>query len=76
MDVNAKMVTGDQMAIARETAGKLGLGTNGLDASGFGDTKHNETAQLAESIEKSGNSNLRQPYPTKHQPSASAGKGR
>ena len=51
MGVNVKMVTGDQMAIARETAGKLGLGTNILDASGFGDTKHQETAQLAESIE-------------------------
>ncbi len=41
------------MAIARETAGKLGLGADILDASGFGDTKHPETAQLAESIEKS-----------------------
>jgi H+-transporting ATPase len=40
------------VAIARETAGKLGLGTNILDAGGFGDTKHHETAQLAESIEK------------------------
>jgi H+-transporting ATPase len=52
MGVNIKMVTGDQVAIARETAGILGLGTNILDASGFGDTKHHETAQLAESIEK------------------------
>ncbi len=52
MGVNVKMVTGDQLAIARETAGKLGLGTNILDAGGFGDTKHHETAQLAESIEK------------------------
>jgi H+-transporting ATPase len=52
MGVNVKMVTGDQVAIARETAGKLGLGTNILDASGFGDTKHHETGQLAESIEK------------------------
>ena len=52
MGVNVKMVTGDQVAMARETAGKLGLGTNILDASGFGDTKHHETAQLAESIEK------------------------
>jgi H+-transporting ATPase len=50
--VNVKMVTGDQLAIARETATKLGLGTNILDASGFADTKHHETAQLAESIEK------------------------
>lgn len=52
MGVNVKMVTGDQVAIARETAGKLGLGTNILDASGFGDTKHHETAQLTESIEQ------------------------
>jgi H+-transporting ATPase len=51
MGVDVKMVTGDQVAIARETAGKLGLGPNILDASGFGDTKHHETAQLAESIE-------------------------
>lgn len=52
MGVNVKMVTGDQVAIARETAGILGLGSNILDASGFGDTKHHETTQLAESIEK------------------------
>jgi H+-transporting ATPase len=52
MGVNVKMVTGDALAIAHETAVKLGLGTNILDASGFGDTKHHETAQLAESIEK------------------------
>jgi H+-transporting ATPase len=52
MGLNVKMVTGDQLAIARETAGQLGLDTNILDASGFGDTRHHETAQLAESIEK------------------------
>jgi H+-transporting ATPase len=52
MGVNVKMVTGDQLAIGRETAGQLGLGTNILDASGFGDARHHETAQLAESIEK------------------------
>jgi H+-transporting ATPase len=52
MGVNVKMVTGDQLAIGRETAGQLGLGTNILDASGFGDTRHHETAQLGESIEK------------------------
>jgi H+-transporting ATPase len=52
MGVNVKMVTGDALAIARETAGKLGLGTNILDAGGFGDTKHHETAQLVETIEK------------------------
>jgi len=52
MGVQVKMVTGDQMAIARETARQLGLGTNILDASGLGDTKHHETEQSAESIEK------------------------
>ena len=52
MGVNVKMVTGDQVAIAKEIATKLDLGTNILDASGFGDAKAHETAQLAESIEK------------------------
>jgi len=51
MGVKVKMVTGDALAIARETAKKLGMGANILDASGFGDTKHHETAQLAASIE-------------------------
>ena len=52
MGVNVKMVTGDQLAIARETARQLGMGTNILDASGLGDTKHHETAQSAEAIEE------------------------
>ena len=52
MGVSVKMVTGDQVAIARETARQLGLGTNILDASGLGDTKHHESAQSAEAIEK------------------------
>ena len=52
MNVNVKMVTGDQVAIGKEIASQIGLGTNLLDASGFGDTKHHETGRLAESIEK------------------------
>ncbi|MDR3556454.1 MAG: plasma-membrane proton-efflux P-type ATPase [Syntrophobacteraceae bacterium] len=52
MGVKIKMVTGDALAIARETAGKLGLGANILDAAGLGDVKHQETAPVAESIEK------------------------
>jgi H+-transporting ATPase len=51
MGVTVKMVTGDALAIAQETAKKLGMGLNILDASGFGDTKHHETAQLSASIE-------------------------
>ncbi len=52
MGVAVKMVTGDALAIAQETARKLGMGTNILDASRFGDTKPHETAQLSESIEE------------------------
>jgi H+-transporting ATPase len=52
MGVNIKMLTGDQLAIGRETARQLGMGTNILDAGGFGDTLHHETGQLEESIEK------------------------
>lgn len=51
MGVHVKMVTGDQVAIAKETAKKLGMGTNILDAAGFGNVKHHETGALAESME-------------------------
>lgn len=52
MGVNVKMVTGDQAAIGKEVARQIGLGTNFLDAMIFGGTKHHETGQLAEKIEK------------------------
>jgi H+-transporting ATPase len=52
MGVKVKMVTGDALAIAKETAKKLDMGTNILDAGGLGDTKHHETTQSAEAIEK------------------------
>src|ERR1039457_2845867 len=52
MGVTVKMVTGDQAAIARETARQLGIGTNIVDAGALGDMKHHETAQSAEAIEK------------------------
>jgi H+-transporting ATPase len=52
MGVKVKMVTGDQLAIARETASQLGMGTNILDASSLRDTKQQDTAQSAEAIEK------------------------
>ncbi len=54
MGVNIKMVTGDQLAIGREIAGQLGLGTDLLDASCFDETRYHETAQMEESIEKAG----------------------
>ncbi len=52
MGVSVKMVTGDQLAIAKETARQLGMGTNILDASGLGDIKHHESAQSADAIAK------------------------
>ena len=52
MGVTVKMVTGDQVAIAREMARQLGLGTNILDASGLGDSKLQETAKSAEAIDR------------------------
>jgi len=52
MGVTVKMVTGDQLAIGKEIAGQLGLGTNLLDAGGFDETRPHETGRLAESIEK------------------------
>ncbi|MGA7614626.1 MAG: plasma-membrane proton-efflux P-type ATPase [Thermoanaerobaculia bacterium] len=51
MGVKVKMVTGDALAIGQETARKLGMGANILDATGLGDSKRVETAAVAESIE-------------------------
>ena len=39
MGVEVKMVTGDALAIAQETAKTLGMGTDILDAAGLGDVK-------------------------------------
>ncbi len=52
MGVKVKMVTGDQLAIAQETARQLGLGANILDASSLGDTKQDATAAQAASIDQ------------------------
>jgi H+-transporting ATPase len=51
MGVTVKMVTGDALAIAKETAAKVGLGADILDAEVLGDTTKNESAAVAESIE-------------------------
>ena len=51
MGVKIKMVTGDALAIAKETAKKLDMGTNILDAAGLGDVKKKETPAMSESIE-------------------------
>jgi H+-transporting ATPase len=52
MGINVKMVTGDQIAIAKETARELGLGRNILDASGFSEVRHHEGCKLCDDIEK------------------------
>jgi H+-transporting ATPase len=52
MGVHVKMVTGDQVAIAKETSRVLGLGTDILDAASLGDTKRRETDEAKKAIEK------------------------
>jgi H+-transporting ATPase len=52
MGVKVKMVTGDQLAIAQETAKQLGMGTNILDASSLQDKKQQGSSQSSEAIEK------------------------
>jgi H+-transporting ATPase len=51
MGVQLKMVTGDAIAIARETAKVLDMGSNILDGASLGDSKRNETDAVANSIE-------------------------
>ncbi len=49
--VKIKMVTGDALAIAKETAKTLGMGTNILDGASLGDSKSEETAAEVKSVE-------------------------
>ena len=51
MGVKIKMVTGDALAIAREMAKTLGMGTNILDGATLGDSKTEETEAMTKSIE-------------------------
>jgi H+-transporting ATPase len=52
MGLKVKMVTGDQLAIAKEIGRQLDLGTKIVDASAFDETKHHEAGQLADAIEE------------------------
>jgi H+-transporting ATPase len=52
MGIGVKMVTGDQLAIAKEISGQLGLGKNILDASVLETTKAHQAGLLAETIEQ------------------------
>ncbi len=51
MGVKITMVTGDALAIARETAKTLAMGANILDGASLGDAKRSETAAVTKSIE-------------------------
>ncbi|MEP7161857.1 MAG: plasma-membrane proton-efflux P-type ATPase [Dermatophilaceae bacterium] len=53
MGVSVKMVTGDAIAIAQETAKTLGMGTGILDAAALGDVTKKATAAQGEAIEHS-----------------------
>ncbi|MGB6429329.1 MAG: plasma-membrane proton-efflux P-type ATPase [Candidatus Acidiferrales bacterium] len=52
MGVSVKMVTGDQLAIAQETARQLGMGTNILDATVLRGSKNPQSPQSVTAIEK------------------------
>ncbi len=52
MGIKVKMVTGDQLAIAKEMARQLGLGQNILDASVLAETRHFESGQMVQAIEQ------------------------
>jgi H+-transporting ATPase len=50
MGIGIKMVTGDQLAIGKEIARQLDMGTNIMDASLFAETLHHEGGRLDEAI--------------------------
>ena len=52
MGIKVKMVTGDQIAIAKEMAHQLGLGQNIMDASILSQTEHYKGSQLTEAIDE------------------------
>jgi H+-transporting ATPase len=53
MGLDVKMITGDQVAIARETAKRLDLGANILDASMFDGIDEHNVDRVAEDVERS-----------------------
>jgi H+-transporting ATPase len=52
MGLQIKMITGDQMAIAKEIARQLDLGSDIMDASVFDETKEYQRGQLADTVER------------------------
>jgi H+-transporting ATPase len=53
MGVRVKMVTGDQMAIAKEISKQLGLGTDIINAQDISEARPHTAGQLADAIERS-----------------------
>jgi H+-transporting ATPase len=51
MGIKVKMVTGDQMPIAKEMARQLGLGQNIVDASALPESKDPQTSELSHQVE-------------------------
>ena len=51
MGVKVKMVTGDQMAIAKEMARQLGLGQNIIDAAALSESNNLQISEVAKAIE-------------------------
>jgi len=52
MGIKVKMVTGDQIAIAKEMARELGLGQNIVDAAALAEPKYYEMGQLVKAIDE------------------------
>jgi H+-transporting ATPase len=52
MGIGVKMLTGDQLAIAKETARQLELGDRILDAASLPETKQHEAARMDDTIEQ------------------------
>ncbi|MGB3655936.1 MAG: plasma-membrane proton-efflux P-type ATPase [Rivularia sp. (in: cyanobacteria)] len=50
LGVKVKMLTGDQVAIAKETCQQVGLGSNILDAKLFGESPSHNMAKLADAV--------------------------
>ena len=51
MGIHVKMLTGDQLPIAKEVAQQLNLGPNILNANSIVESKHHEVAQIEDEIE-------------------------
>jgi H+-transporting ATPase len=52
MGIRVKMLTGDNVAIAKEISRQLGLGANVVDAGAFGDVAPHEGGRLADAIDE------------------------